>query len=140
MVRRPPRSTRTDTLFPYTTLFRSRRSTSTAGAWAIATGRRARRRGCRRGWDAGRSARERHSLGVLGQAQAGELPARRRWKEVAVAGANVAGGRCAAAAAQHVLPAHELAVVLAKRAGQRAEARVRGLGRQAKSTRLNSSH
>src|SRR3546814_4470741 len=25
MVRRPPRSTRTDTLFPYTTLFRSRR-------------------------------------------------------------------------------------------------------------------
>src|SRR3546814_2806360 len=29
MIRRPPRSTRTDTLFPYTTLFRSRRSTST---------------------------------------------------------------------------------------------------------------
>src|SRR3546814_2857018 len=26
MLRRPPRSTRTDTLFPYTTLFRSRRS------------------------------------------------------------------------------------------------------------------
>src|SRR3546814_5179252 len=26
MVRRPPRATRTDTLFPYTTLFRSRRS------------------------------------------------------------------------------------------------------------------
>src|SRR3546814_10612594 len=25
MIRRPPRSTRTDTLFPYTTLFRSRR-------------------------------------------------------------------------------------------------------------------
>src|SRR3546814_12527269 len=32
MIRRPPRSTRTDTLFPYTTLFRS-----------------ARRQGCRRG-------------------------------------------------------------------------------------------
>src|SRR3546814_4284258 len=30
MVRRPPRSTRTDTLFPYTTLFRSRRSTPPA--------------------------------------------------------------------------------------------------------------
>src|SRR3546814_5208153 len=30
MIRRPPRSTRTDTLFPYTTLFRSDR-TSTAG-------------------------------------------------------------------------------------------------------------
>src|SRR3546814_3218422 len=27
MIRRPPRSTRTDTLFPYTTLFRSRRWT-----------------------------------------------------------------------------------------------------------------
>src|SRR3546814_17123071 len=27
MIRRPPRSTRTDTLFPYTTLFRSRMST-----------------------------------------------------------------------------------------------------------------
>src|SRR3546814_11809752 len=27
MIRRPPRSTRTDTLFPYTTLFRSRKST-----------------------------------------------------------------------------------------------------------------
>src|SRR3546814_3507130 len=28
MIRRPPRSTRTDTLFPYTTLFRSRRQNS----------------------------------------------------------------------------------------------------------------
>src|SRR3546814_13241778 len=28
MIRRPPRSTRTDTLFPYTTLFRSRSSGS----------------------------------------------------------------------------------------------------------------
>src|SRR3546814_5779512 len=28
MVRRPPRSTRTDTLFPYTTLFRSRHSST----------------------------------------------------------------------------------------------------------------
>src|SRR3546814_2907619 len=27
MIRRPPRSTRTDTLFPYTTLFRSRHET-----------------------------------------------------------------------------------------------------------------
>src|SRR3546814_4297207 len=31
MIRRPPRSTRTDTLFPYTTLFRS------AGAWLLIT-------------------------------------------------------------------------------------------------------
>src|SRR3546814_3743404 len=29
MIRRPPRSTRTDTLFPYTTLFRSSRTTWT---------------------------------------------------------------------------------------------------------------
>src|SRR3546814_1192428 len=43
MQRRPPRSTRTDTLFPYTTLFRSRRSAAflvflarTAGAGIVA--------------------------------------------------------------------------------------------------------
>src|SRR3546814_5531891 len=35
MIRRPPRSTRTDTLFPYTTLFRSRRSCCpSTGAWS----------------------------------------------------------------------------------------------------------
>src|SRR3546814_20635192 len=33
MIRRPPRSTRTDTLFPYTTLFRSLRIT-----WPVAPG------------------------------------------------------------------------------------------------------
>src|SRR3546814_13296304 len=32
MIRRPPRSTRTDTLFPYTTLFRSRQSRSPSRA------------------------------------------------------------------------------------------------------------
>src|SRR3546814_11720265 len=31
MIRRPPRSTRTDTLFPYTTLFRSRPGLAAAG-------------------------------------------------------------------------------------------------------------
>src|SRR3546814_14283906 len=31
MIRRPPRSTRTDTLFPYTTLFRSRKALERAG-------------------------------------------------------------------------------------------------------------
>src|SRR3546814_2600469 len=41
MIRRPPRSTRTDTLFPYTTLFRSRSihstcvTTNSTGAWTI---------------------------------------------------------------------------------------------------------
>src|SRR3546814_12538206 len=34
MIRRPPRSTRTDTLFPYTTLFRSSPSTSDGHASA----------------------------------------------------------------------------------------------------------
>src|SRR3546814_19982446 len=33
MIRRPPRSTRTDTLFPYTTLFRSRRLLNLVGKW-----------------------------------------------------------------------------------------------------------
>src|SRR3546814_11326736 len=41
MIRRPPRSTRTDTLFPYTTLFRSLRK-SAAGLCRCALGRPAR--------------------------------------------------------------------------------------------------
>src|SRR3546814_2689999 len=48
MIRRPPRSTRTDTLFPYTTLFRSRvRSDGTASQIAGPFARRARRQGAR---------------------------------------------------------------------------------------------
>src|SRR3546814_1104020 len=38
MIRRPPRSTRTDTLFPYTTLFRSRVGPITA-LWRFSKGR-----------------------------------------------------------------------------------------------------
>src|SRR3546814_3930025 len=44
MIRRPPRSTRTDTLFPYTTLFRSPRSSprwrsySRAAHWLVSDG------------------------------------------------------------------------------------------------------
>src|SRR3546814_20741118 len=42
MIRRPPRSTRTDTLFPYTTLFRSERfremQTFTMKLWTAAAG------------------------------------------------------------------------------------------------------
>src|SRR3546814_12741949 len=45
MIRRPPRSTRTDTLFPYTTLFRSRPPTTAQPVAALtvteATARRA---------------------------------------------------------------------------------------------------
>src|SRR3546814_5130035 len=33
MIRRPPRSTRTDTLFPYTTLFRSKGDFAIEAAW-----------------------------------------------------------------------------------------------------------
>src|SRR3546814_13550482 len=35
MIRRPPRSTRTDTLFPYTTLFRSMGETLEAGSAVV---------------------------------------------------------------------------------------------------------
>src|SRR3546814_17346774 len=38
MIRRPPRSTRTDTLFPYTTLFRSGRHTLIAGLLLLGPG------------------------------------------------------------------------------------------------------
>src|SRR3546814_2408828 len=41
MIRRPPRSTRTDTLFPYTTLFRSRPCVSGQGRRGAKSGPRA---------------------------------------------------------------------------------------------------
>src|SRR3546814_3158941 len=41
MIRRPPRSTRTDTLFPYTTLFRARRAARRPDLEARLTSRRA---------------------------------------------------------------------------------------------------
>src|SRR3546814_2072455 len=37
MIRRPPRSTRTDTLFPYTTLFRSHRAAASNVIQALST-------------------------------------------------------------------------------------------------------
>src|SRR3546814_2523604 len=45
MIRRPPRSTRTDTLFPYTTLFRSYHPACAGGqeSWRSAKGRGVRR-------------------------------------------------------------------------------------------------
>src|SRR3546814_9460068 len=39
MIRRPPRSTRTDTLFPYTTLFRSHLDGIREGIWGRPLGR-----------------------------------------------------------------------------------------------------
>src|SRR3546814_20565488 len=41
MIRRPPRSTRTDTLFPYTTLFRSEDARHRPGALPLALARQA---------------------------------------------------------------------------------------------------
>src|SRR3546814_9592997 len=38
MIRRPPRSTRTDTLFPYTTLFRSQAQRGGITAWSARDG------------------------------------------------------------------------------------------------------
>src|SRR3546814_3335775 len=48
MIRRPPRSTRTDTLFPYTTLFRSRPRRARARTPAAGAGRGRQRPRCAR--------------------------------------------------------------------------------------------
>src|SRR3546814_14804541 len=76
MIRRPPRSTRTDTLFPYTTLFRSRRVVAAAADGAAACvrleagrarrlpGRRAR---AARGGDGGGDGRRARPAEVGGQ-------------------------------------------------------------------------
>src|SRR3546814_7038520 len=69
MIRRPPRSTRTDTLFPYTTLFRSRddhRNSGDArlvGHRALGQGRTS--RALRMGW---RAAGNRHADPPCGEA------------------------------------------------------------------------
>src|SRR3546814_2830178 len=68
MIRRPPRSTRTDTLFPYTTLFRS--GAGHCGG-AVAD-------------DRGRQADDRHAavdIDHLAQAHAARTPARSRSEE-----------------------------------------------------------
>src|SRR3546814_14949709 len=50
MIRRPPRSTRTDTLFPYTTLFRSPHSPHHPPVQAVVTGSRKRATSCGASW------------------------------------------------------------------------------------------
>src|SRR5690606_30975311 len=60
-------------------------------------------------------------LCIAGQADAGELPAGLRRKEVAIAGADVVARGDTGAASQHVLVAHELAVVFADGPGRRRE-------------------
>src|SRR6185369_17789724 len=63
---------------------------------------------------------------IAGEAQPRELPARLRREEVAIGRADVRSRRHARAAAQHVLPAHELAVVFADSARRGPET---GIGR-----------
>src|SRR3546814_7645628 len=74
MIRRPPRATRTDTRFPYTTLFRSRHR---AGALPAGAGRRhadrlADDRRARRG-DTGQQARAAAVRGVRSEEHTSEL-------------------------------------------------------------------
>src|SRR3546814_9766742 len=69
MIRRPPRSTRTDTLFPYTTLFRTAGKAYAAGGAADARADRRCRRvsGTRRGGDgADDLRRRRRASGAVG--------------------------------------------------------------------------
>src|SRR3546814_14428022 len=79
MIRRPPRSTRTDTLFPYTTLFRSIRQILRA-ARRLAQKRnrieRARSRYDNREWVVARRARTKHLIelgGLVAKARLVEL-------------------------------------------------------------------
>src|SRR5690606_10245618 len=65
---------------------------------------------------------------LLGQTQAGELPAHGGVEEVAIGGAHVVFRRGATAATQHHLPGHELAVVLTQAAAQRPKAGVGPIG------------
>src|SRR3546814_15926198 len=67
MIRRPPRSTRTDTLFPYTTLFRSREVTSSDRAVSPGAAQR----------EAPHAGPPRHGLDLLGPQPDDDLRGRR---------------------------------------------------------------
>src|SRR3546814_2646826 len=72
MIRRPPRSTRTDTLFPYTTLFRSLAATAKAASKLAQARNRledAARRADTRGWVMARRERTRHLIELGGLVQ-----------------------------------------------------------------------
>src|SRR3546814_11879691 len=85
MIRRPPRSTRTDTLFPYTTLFRSRSALRNAGlAHAVEVMRLADQH------------RRRHALAQLLDGDTGVVPlelGQRRGGLLHLAGLSVEGGQ-----------------------------------------------
>src|SRR3546814_2473370 len=86
MLRRPPRSTRTDTLFPYTTLFRS---TSLPWCWAAATARWRRHCSRRRTPMASNAEIERIAAGWLAQRESGWSDAEqaefRSWLDASIA-------------------------------------------------------
>src|SRR3546814_19010924 len=103
MIRRPPRSTRTDTLFPYTTLFRSQES---AGGGRVEVAEQARRAppeevvqqpaGSRRAVDAGEEGAVVPGGMVAGTAEDG-VPAQRLERR---AGHRVGGASCRERAGQ----------------------------------------
>src|SRR3546814_8914424 len=115
MLRRPPRTTRTDTLFPYTTLFRSPESTVTAH-----------RRHSREGGNPGTRARAR--VGMARKGNNGVIPAERI---SARAGTNEHG----AFPEEFRVPGSRIVRLISRKPdGFRARLTDR------KSTRLNSSH
>src|SRR3546814_2204782 len=126
MIRRPPRSTRTDTLFPYTTLFRSV-PLQRADEEAVGLGLRHEPDA-----DSGHDAEAGlHEESVQRRADAiGKEVAAARHVEVAEAGAQNA------AVGQHDLEATDVLGAVA--VGRMAEAAIEDVDR--KSTRLNSSH
>src|SRR3546814_8078587 len=127
MIRRPPRSTRTDTLFPYTTLFRSH-----AVALLLHPARRSRHRDL----DAVDAVAEVTVLPIGGVVGAHlEVPLSPQLQAQRTAQRGLAAGRAAAAAADALLPCaaqacRRRAFPLRSQRGQR----------DRKSTRLNSSH
>src|SRR3546814_5688137 len=62
MIQRPPRSTRTDTLFPYTTLFRSRRQRARQRHALLLAARKLVREGARRAFQPDQRQHLRHPL------------------------------------------------------------------------------
>src|SRR3546814_13750155 len=69
-----------------------------------------------------------HGSEILGETQAGELPALVGVEEIAVGGPHMAARRRAASAAKHELAAHELAFLFAHPAGGGTEARIGRIG------------
>src|SRR3546814_3243713 len=85
MIRRPPRSTRTDTLFPYTTLFRSAGRPAGGAAGGAAPGRARRLRLCGGGEDSRHSHRH-GDVAAASRPRAAAPAARRRRRPVAAEG------------------------------------------------------